>query len=172
MASELTVQTIKGPLSGDNANKIIIPAGQTLSVSDGINLDDLPAGTVIQTLRSDINLGVFSDINTWHDGASITITPKFANSKILIMVNIQVTNGNATSLNCSIRDGSGNELSRFAEINQAGRYGQSGMAWITPGTTDPQTYKFSMTKESSNSGLTGQINNGEYSNMIVQEIKQ
>ena len=31
MASEITVQTIKGPTSGANANKVIIPSGQTLS---------------------------------------------------------------------------------------------------------------------------------------------
>ena len=35
MASELIVQTIKGPTSGANANKVIIPSGQTLDASAG-----------------------------------------------------------------------------------------------------------------------------------------
>lgn len=33
MASEITVQTIKGPTSGANANKVIIPSGQTLDAT-------------------------------------------------------------------------------------------------------------------------------------------
>ena len=33
MAGTLTVQNIEGPSSGSNANKVIIPSGQTLDVS-------------------------------------------------------------------------------------------------------------------------------------------
>jgi hypothetical protein len=36
MASELIVQTLKGPTSGANANKVIIPSGQTLEVSGSV----------------------------------------------------------------------------------------------------------------------------------------
>ena len=35
MASELIVQTLKGPTTGANANKVIIPSGQTLDASAG-----------------------------------------------------------------------------------------------------------------------------------------
>ena len=35
MASELIVQTIQGPSSGANANKVLIPSGHTLDVSGG-----------------------------------------------------------------------------------------------------------------------------------------
>ena len=34
MASEIIVQTLKGPSSGANANKVIVPSGQTLEVDE------------------------------------------------------------------------------------------------------------------------------------------
>ena len=47
MASELTVQTIKGPTSGSNANKIIVPSGHTLDASGGTLVPS--AGAVVKT---------------------------------------------------------------------------------------------------------------------------
>jgi hypothetical protein len=44
MASELIVQTLKGPTTGANANKVIIPSGQTLDASAGSI--SLPATTL------------------------------------------------------------------------------------------------------------------------------
>jgi hypothetical protein len=46
MASEIIVQTLKGPASGSNANKVIIPSGQTLDASAGFTP---PTGHVIKT---------------------------------------------------------------------------------------------------------------------------
>ena len=46
MASELIVQNLKGPASGSNANKIIVPSGHTLDASSGF----VPAaGQVVKT---------------------------------------------------------------------------------------------------------------------------
>lgn len=50
MASELVVQTIKGPSSGSNANTIIVPAGQTVQVDSLTN-------TSGKTLNGDYVLG-------------------------------------------------------------------------------------------------------------------
>jgi hypothetical protein len=47
MASELIVQTLKGPTSGANANKIIVPSGQTLDMGDGSIIH--PTDGVIQS---------------------------------------------------------------------------------------------------------------------------
>ena len=49
MASELIVQTLKGPTSGANANKVIIPSGQTLDASAGGMTT--PAGHAIQVVH-------------------------------------------------------------------------------------------------------------------------
>ena len=88
MASELTVQTLKGPTSGGNANKIIIPSGQTLDASNGFTA---PAGHVVQCQQ-------YYDSQTAHvtttsnsfvaSGIAKSITPKYSNSLIIIQSNI------------------------------------------------------------------------------------
>jgi len=94
MASEITVQTIRGPASGTNANKILIPAGQTLDASSGFIP---PAGSVIQVIQT-----VKTDSMAASPGAlwadvpgqggvgvfSATITPSSTSSRILIIVDI------------------------------------------------------------------------------------
>lgn len=87
MASEIIVQTIKAPTSGANANKVIIPSGVTLDASGG-GLTT-PAGHIIQVVQatSAANLGnvtstSFVEIDT---NLRCTITPKFANSNLLVM---------------------------------------------------------------------------------------
>lgn len=86
MAGTLTVQTIKGPSSGANANKIIIPAGQTLDASAGFVP---PAGSVLQVKSAfKSNRESFSGNggSTFYDigNLSVTITPASENSKILV----------------------------------------------------------------------------------------
>lgn len=84
MASEITVQTIKGPTSGANANKILIPSGQTLDINDW----SPPAGTVLQVVNSTV---APSNINTTSTsfvttGVSISITPTSSSSKIIVLL--------------------------------------------------------------------------------------
>ena len=78
MASELTVQTLRGPTSGANADTVLIPSGQTLHAP----------GHVIQT-----QTGVFTSVVNTTSGSytsliSANITPQFATSNILIMAAI------------------------------------------------------------------------------------
>ena len=84
MASELTVQTIKGPTSGGNANKIIIPSGQTLDASAGLFTPS--AGQMVQHVLVKPTTRTFFNTSTYANavGFSLTITPKFSNSKIVI----------------------------------------------------------------------------------------
>ena len=76
--STLHVENLKGLSSGGNANKIIVPSGQTLTAS----------GHVIQTVDSSSTSVVStSSADTWvNSGDTITITPKFATSKLHILV--------------------------------------------------------------------------------------
>jgi hypothetical protein len=77
MASELTVQTLRGPTSGANADTVLIPSGQTLHAP----------GHVIQVVQ-----GVESGAPSYSVGSSslssailsVSITPKLSTSKILI----------------------------------------------------------------------------------------
>jgi hypothetical protein len=88
MAGILTVQTIQGPTSGANANKVIIPAGQTLSVADGVQASDMPAGSVIQVVQTVSYATESTTTSAFTEISSLTtsITPKFDTSKILVRV--------------------------------------------------------------------------------------
>ena len=81
MASELTVQTLRGPTSGANADTVLIPSGQKLYAP----------GHVIQVQYGEYySVASYSFSSTNYDPqttAQATITPKFANSKILISCN-------------------------------------------------------------------------------------
>jgi len=63
--STLQVENLIGQTSGSNANKIIIPSGQTLDASNGFVA---PAGSVIQVVQS---TGTNGSIFTSH-GAYVT----------------------------------------------------------------------------------------------------
>ena len=84
MASELTVQTLRGPTSGTNANKVLIPSGQTLHAPGHVI-------QVVSTTKTDA-FSVSAN-NGYHDvtGLSLAITPSSTSSKILMQVNISVT---------------------------------------------------------------------------------
>ena len=85
MASELTVQTIKGPTSGGNANKILVPSGHTLLAPDHIiqTVQHLHAATGT-TNAGRLDMAASSG---FVDVFSKAITTKVANSKILVLCN-------------------------------------------------------------------------------------
>jgi len=82
--STLQVENLIGPTSGSNANKVIIPSGQTLDASNGFVA---PAGHVIQVVGGEpqsvggTNTTSSSYVNT---GVSLTINLKHSNSKVRI----------------------------------------------------------------------------------------
>ena len=82
MASELIVQTIQGPSSGANANKVIIPSGHTLDASEGFTP---PAGYVVQ-IASGYNSTQFSGSSTgvWNATFSFHIDNVRSGSSLLI----------------------------------------------------------------------------------------
>ena len=50
MASVLQVEELRGPSSGANANKVIIPSGQTLDISGGALERPYKTGEIVQTV--------------------------------------------------------------------------------------------------------------------------
>ena len=92
MAGTLTVQNLQGPSSGANANKIIVPSGQTLDASNGFTP---PAGHIVQTVSNSADHAVtFSNLTTSNTVSatnllSCAITPKLANSQIMITTYMQ-----------------------------------------------------------------------------------
>jgi len=97
--STLHVENLKGLSSGGNANKIIVPSGQTLDASNGFVA---PAGHVIQVQHT---------VNTTADAASVasdfavasgfklSITPQFTSSKILVIFSLDAWIDQGTNTN-------------------------------------------------------------------------
>ena len=76
MASELTVQTLRGPTSGANANQILVPSGQTLYAP----------GHVIQVQKATVNSRTtFTSTAYTTTPLALNFTPKFANSMLHVM---------------------------------------------------------------------------------------
>lgn len=81
MASELYVETLKGLTSGANANKVIIPSGQTLDASAG---DFMPAsGQYIQHVTATTTSELSLSADSWTALVTASITPKVANSILI-----------------------------------------------------------------------------------------
>ena len=100
MASELTVQTLRGPTSGANANTVLVPSGQTLHAP----------GHVIQVKQTYYQTQVIYNTNASFNGVTelnCIITPKSATSKIFVTINFNYS--------CS-NDGCGHGLSLDREV--------------------------------------------------------
>ena len=71
MASELIVQNLKGPASGSNGNKVIVPSGHTLDASEGFTP---PAGHVIKTSTWKPSISTSTTSNSLVDLATTSLT--------------------------------------------------------------------------------------------------
>ena len=86
--STLQVENLIGPTSGANANKVIIPSGQTLDASNGFVA---PAGSVVQVQNAYSNTQVVSTTSGLAiNGVSLSFTPKYGNSKLVIMARVPI----------------------------------------------------------------------------------
>ena len=100
--STLHVENLKGLSSGGNANKIIVPSGQTLDASNGFVA---PAGHVIQTVVGSTN-SLTTGTATFATIGSGSITPISTSSKILLTLQMHVYVGSQATdewVGCLIR---------------------------------------------------------------------
>jgi len=185
--STLQVENLIGPTSGSNANKVIIPSGQTLDASNGFVA---PAGHVIQTVKSKW-YGYQDTNNTSYvsvDDSLVNITPKYANSQLLIRYSIHyfVRNGQLHGIAPYFYVPSTNNwsvLTSQSTFNEAARVANDSsslVVWSTlsfeylmgvPGTGTEQV-SFKVYHRSSD-GQSVRINdNGPGSSITVQEIAQ
>ena len=85
MVGTLTVQNLQGPTSGANANKVIIPSGQTIDASAGTLVPS--AGAVVQVIQeynpSASHVATTSE-SLVASGITASITPKYSNSLIIV----------------------------------------------------------------------------------------
>jgi hypothetical protein len=182
MASEITVQTIKGPTSGANANKIIVPSGQTLDASAGTL--NPSAGQVVQIKQNTYSTWTTTTSTNWGStGLTCPITPKFSTSELLVHITVAggyLSTANEVMYLALYRDGS---LVSRLDDTLGHVYAGNGIsgAWTfrhTAPTTSATTYQLYWT--TNNVGTIG-INNyagriGANSNtkstMTITEIAQ
>ena len=181
MASELQVTTLRGVPTGANANQIVVPSGQTLAAPGHvIQMKNvvMNTNTVITSTSS------FSDIT----GASITITPKYANSKILI----QVVNHVYTTEFATVHNWRGSLMRLLRDTTEVygdpgGSYGEGQLysstseRWMTyrhdqyvdsPQTTNAITYKMQAISKAGNNMYCNRPDYGAGGSMVVMEIAQ
>lgn len=176
--STLHVENLKGLSSGGNANKIIVPSGQTLDASNGFTA---PAGHVLQVVEGTRTIWTATSTTTFvSTGQSVTITPSSTSSKILLLGNL---NGTYTSLAASFMH---IKLYRGASDIAwiTSNYGQGltqigeSLAWSyldSPSTTSATTYElyFSASTGGGTIGLQNYAvsgNNTSRSNITAMEI--
>jgi hypothetical protein len=91
MASEIIVQNLKGPASGANANKVIVPSGHTLDASGGTLMPS--PDQILQVKHLDFQDQTSTTTSqTYVDasGTDITLTAKGSSSKFYLIANCQM----------------------------------------------------------------------------------
>ena len=172
--STLHVENLKGLSSGSNANKIIVPSGQTLSA----------AGHVIQTVSVTYSTQATTTSTSFVDtGLTASITPKFSSSKIFISVcqafSMVGPNDNQYQGNLIIADSSNNTLFGHAAWDQFRIKNMIAIAWQanlqhlhSPSTTSAFTYKTRMKSQLGTGNNVYAQMDGTDSNITLMEIAQ
>ena len=182
MAGTLTVQNLQGPSSGANANKIIVPSGQTLDASGGTLVPS--SDQVVQTQVGKTTSVTSVTTSTYTATAlQVTITPKFSNSLIRIEVfsSSYWSSGSASAeyiLSTVYRDSTNIGVSSDDSLCLVGAYGSnqnyvkpiSFATTDSPSTTSAVVYKmYAKTSAGGNAG----VNEQRMTNMIIAtEIAQ
>ena len=185
MAGTLTVQNLQGPTSGANANKIIVPSGQTLDVSGGTLTPS--AGQVVQTVqdRSTSDLQTTST-SAYSEVVQGTITLANTSNAVLVTINGMVykrNNANGTlgsGLFTLTANGTVIPEAEFSQYSNTSNY----LYWLDagsaqfiyhmsrtylhyPSSTSPQTFSWGII-----SGGGGNVQIYRGAQIILQEIAQ
>ena len=195
MSGTLQVGNIIGPTSGTDANKVIIPSGQTLDASNGFVA---PAGHVIQVKNFYDASRPSSTSNSFVDsGVSTSFDQELqASSKVFIHVNWSIGHEYdgtwARLFHLTVYEGGINRGDSSYGIgggaaNLAGNQNQaqvqydaerlSGSALFTPSTTNPTMSLYYKGHDSVGFRLGGPYNNGDAlytapTNGFIMEIAQ
>jgi len=187
--STLQVENLIAQTSGSNANKIIIPSGQTLDASNGFVA---PAGHVIQVVSLENTAGDSASVAADYPVASgfkLSITPSSTNSKILVVFTLHVwldSGNNANKIGkYGIRLNSQSNTivshKRFGSNFNDGTTGSldiGGSLTMTyldsPNSTSAQEYELVLGRWSSTYDNVVKINGGGFgdSNITLMEIAQ
>jgi hypothetical protein len=180
MAGILTVQTIQGPTSGANANKVIIPAGQTLSVADGVQVSDLPAGSTLQMQRTQsTNSSSITTLSTSSvdSGIAVSITALKTGSKFRVFFVAPMSHANLDQMRVNLwRDDTGLIGSDFSfgyQSDSQNQYQPTVIDYLDGNTaTAGTTYQYKVYFKSTGGGQVQLIHNNSGYYFTVEEIAQ
>jgi len=188
--STLHVENLKGLSSGGNANKVIVPTGQTLEVTDNLRYDDMPTGSVLQVATTMWTSETQSTSTSFSDVAnsSLSFTPKLATSKLVISASHQfqiysTSSYYAGGMTRIVHDGTALDFQSQTYECYDEDYGLSSgtnthdrvhrMATVSAGNTNARTIKLQLAKYNANV-IHVSVNQGAYFHAVlkVEEIKQ
>jgi hypothetical protein len=162
MASDLIVQNLRGPGSGANANKIIIPSGHKVVAEAG---GLVAPGQVIQVVqRRSTTQESTTSTSPQASSIYVTITPKYSNSNILIVSSFQaqIAGAGLTAYYTLYRESTNLAASQFIRLETASStfFGSQSIDYLdTPSTTNQITYRiyyWAQTSSATNQiGLSG-----------------
>ena len=175
MAGTLTVQNIEGPSSGSDANKVIIPSGQTLYAP----------GHVLQVVSAEDDT-TFNTTSTSFSDTSLTasITPISTSSKVLVIVQnsllslTSTTNGSGVEARVT-RNGTAIGKKAMAKVRENLSTGNTSnvqgagslVVFDSPSSTSSVTYR--VQTRSRNSAVTAAFNTDDSGSTItLMEIAQ
>ena len=129
MASELYVETLKGLTSGANANKVIIPSGQTLDASAGTVVPS--GGQIVNIEFQNITSTTNNSTTTFADFGSVSYTPILTSSHIYVVWSayIRTSQDNAAESRAVLRTLVDDTQYAYAFEISAYDYGNSGI-WL------------------------------------------
>ena len=176
MASELYVETLKGLTSGANANKVIVPAGQTLEVADGLRSADMPTGSILQMVSdkhsTEESTGATSFTAT---SISATITPSSTSNKIVAICSDSVYCNTNGSVALTLYRGStnlGHSVNGLAYVKDftARQHFHASFTYVdSPSTTSAVTYTVRYRAQESGHTVYSSVNNVP-ATLILMEI--
>ena len=184
--STIKVENLTGITSGANANKIIVPAGQTLDASNGFIA---PAGHILQTLQGQDNTFAANTSSSYiATNLSLAITPKYATSKILVTINVNgvFVSALTTAGSLALYADSGSGYASLIEFDNNLGYAEAGAGRIFGNssgfqflhdinTTNATTYKVYLKRATGSGSIhlnNYAVSNVTRSSIVCQEIAQ
>ena len=154
MASELTVQTLRGPTSGANADTVLIPSGQTLDASAATFMPSADQIVQFKTVKPSAETTFSSSGYTDATGFTLSITPKYANSRIVIRIWAKTVVNNANGSNQSAHD---HRLMRGStQLTNGSWMNYYNMGWATTDLYPPFTLSY-IDEPNTTSAITYQL---------------
>jgi hypothetical protein len=177
MASDLTVQTIRGPASGANANKVLIPSGQTLTLEDKLAHLNMPTSSIVQvkSLYSNVSASMSGSQTFTNSGVYIDITPRFSTSTLIVHAQGHIWRNAAGHNWFRVINQTTGQVSgvRGGRDQYSGYHEDVNIIWHqTAGNTNTQRFEIQFADRDNNSsvGLYFNDGGGYQSGMIVYEV--